>query len=225
MALTDGDRLMQRYLRDRELPGADDHEPDLGVSRRPDFFIPRAGVSLVAEVKTLTKSPILERTKVAGFGRAFSMGADELHRPIRSAVKEASRQLRPLRDHGHALVVVIANPHRLPFDHSLGMVLGALYGNEAVVMPFDSATGTLDEDAASAQFTRNGKLTNDHPYISGVVLLDADPDGVPTARAFETVSAAVLGTAVRLPLEVFDGARDQRYSWDRDGDQAVVVER
>lgn len=225
MPMTDGDALVQRCLLDRGYTEAEQHEPDLGITRRPDFLVHHAGRPVVIEVKTPSTSPILKRTKIVGPNRAFTMGADELHKPIRSAVKEASEQLKPLRERRCALVVAVANPHGLLFDHSAAMVLGALYGNQAVVLPYDNATGTLNAEAAAARFTRNGKLTNDHPYVSGVVLVDPGPDGVPVARAFETITAAVTGEAVSLPLGMFAGPHDRRYSWRREGDDAVFEER
>jgi hypothetical protein len=211
MPMTDGDRMLQCYLRDRRLSGSDDHEPDLGGPTVPDFLVRYDGGEMLLEVKSFERSRLADRAAVAGRSRAFMMGSKEIYGPIRSAVREAARQLKPHQAAGRALVVVLANPKQLAIDLRDFIICGALYGDPAATFSVDPSTGAAREKPSIA-LTRDGKLTNDHPYISGVVVLHrADDHGV-IAEAYESHAAAVEHTAEPLPLRLFDGPLDTRRS-------------
>jgi hypothetical protein len=169
MGLTEADRGFQDYLRTHGYEGADDHEPDLGVTRRPDFLIARDGAQAICEIKSFADSPVARRMRAAPNARIFSMGDDEVYGPIRRQVHEAARQMRELRDTGIPLVAVLANPLRLPLELDVPVIVHALYGNPVFTGPYNPATGAIE--SLTYRLGRDGELTNDHPYLSAVALL------------------------------------------------------
>ena len=221
--MTDGDRLFQRYLRNRGLDGADEHEPDLGGPPCPDFLVRHAGGEVLFEVKSIERTPLQAKMELFGPARqSFTMGPDEVHKPIRSAIKAAARQLKPYQRAGRALVVVITNPNGVPVDLSEPTVLGAMYGDPGYVVTIDPATGGATGEGRMA-FTRNGKLTADHRYLSGVVVAWLGRDGAAAVEVYETIAAACNGTAEPLPRHLFDGPGDRVTTWRAEGDWAVPV--
>jgi hypothetical protein len=94
----------------------------------------------------------------------------EVYGPIRNQVKEAAKQLKPLAVRGIPLVVVLANPDEARVNLSVESVIAALYGNPQWTMQIDTATGAA-VDEGHLELGRDGKLTNDHAYLSAVVLL------------------------------------------------------
>src|SRR5690242_12530167 len=102
----DAEEWFARYL---ESEGYEfSYEADLGVPTRPDFLIRRKGESAICEVKSFEQVPKLEKRLATGQPSAIS--AEELYGPVRGAVREAARNLKPLDGSGTALVVVLANP-------------------------------------------------------------------------------------------------------------------
>lgn len=145
-------------------------EPDLGVPKRPDRLIERDGLRAVCEVKQFDKDPRADKPR----GVAFVMSEEEVHKPVRRAVKAASDQLRPLKSCGLPLVILLANPN--DFRVSLGTedVIHALYGDSSVTFPIYLGTGpTPPSVREDAQFIagRNGQIRNVAQYVSAVVLL------------------------------------------------------
>ena len=68
------------------------------------------------------------------------------------------------------LVGVLANPAGAPVDLSVSHLLAALYGNPQWAMTIDSQSGAA-VDEGRLELGRDGKLTNDHPYLGAIVLL------------------------------------------------------
>ncbi len=170
MGLTEADRGFQDYLHTHGYEGAEDHEPDLGVSRRPDFLIARDGVQAICEVKAFADSPVARRLRAVPNARMFTMGDDEVYGPIRRQVHEAARQMRELRDTGIPLVAVLANPLGLPLELNVPAIVHALYGNPVFTGPYNPATGAIE--SLTYRLGRDGELTNDHAYLSAVALLN-----------------------------------------------------
>jgi hypothetical protein len=134
-------------------------EPDLGVEKRPDRLIERDGVRVVCEVKEFTTSALAK----AGRGpRSFS--SKEWYKPVRKTVESAAGQLRPPRDRGLPLVVVISNPKGVPVPLETKDVIYALYGDPTYTLTIDTATGG-PVGGVGFGAGRNGRLTNYHPYI------------------------------------------------------------
>lgn len=169
MAKTTADVWFEDYLREQGAePG--EHEPtprDAGDSR-PDFLPTFEGQQIACEVKQFGKN--------SKFGRRVgeqSVGVipdTALYGPIRNQVKEAARQLKPLAAEGIPLVVLLANPEGVLVDLSVQNVIAALYGNLQWTMQIDSATGAAVDDG-HFELGRDGKLTNDHAYVSAVAVL------------------------------------------------------
>lgn len=170
MAKTSGDELFERYLAERGYePGP--HEPSLaahGIEKRPDF-LPRFGPMRIAcEVEQFKAgASALERRLRSQRTVAASTG--EVYGPIRNHIREAADQLKPLQALNVPLVVVLANPEGAIVDLSVTHVTAALYGNLGFAMQIDRTAGA----AMNTRFElgRDGKVTNDHPYISAVALL------------------------------------------------------
>lgn len=164
MKTTLSETRFDRYLVEHGYdPG--DPEPDLGVEKHPDRLIERDGVRVVCEVKEFTTSPLAK----AGRGpRSFS--SKEWYKPVRKTVETAAGQLRPLKDSGLPLVVVISNPRGVPVPLETEDVIHALYGDPTYTFTIDTARGG-PVGGVNFGAGRNGRLTNYHPYISGVVIL------------------------------------------------------
>lgn len=162
----DGERWVERYLRTHGYTY--EYEPDLGVSRRPDFLARRDGVEIVCEVKSFQQPTPLER-RISGTNQATMISADEEYGPMRSAVREAARQLRPLAGSRWPLVVVLANPHGYWVNLTLERLVEAMFGNPVIVGRFDPEEGQVED--FRFDYGRDGRLRNDHPYISAVAIV------------------------------------------------------
>jgi len=162
----EAERWFERYMRDH---GYDyDYEPDLGVSTRPDFLVWRADVQMVCEVKGFDQPTPLER-RLRGTSHTTMISSDEEYGPMRSAVREAARQLKPLAGSGYPLVVVLANPMGHRVNLSLERLVEAMYGNPGLVGNFNAEKGEVED--FRFELGRDGRLRNDHPYISAVAIL------------------------------------------------------
>jgi hypothetical protein len=153
------DRYVAEHGQD---PG--DPEPDLGISRRPDRLITWNGDHAVCEVKEFGED-VVEST-----GGARAIGATVWYGPVREAVHRGARQMRDLAGSKLPLVVVLANPRGMFIPLKTRDVIYSLYGNPGYTFEVDTATGgAVTEPQAFAG--RDGEITNDHPYLSGVLLL------------------------------------------------------
>jgi hypothetical protein len=171
MPKTTGDELFERYLREHGYE-AGPHEPDLaehGITKRPDF-LPQLGELLIAcEVEQFTSGASALERRLADQRTVFASGK-EVYGPIRNHVAKAAQQLKPLIALELPLVVVLANPEGAMIDLSVEHVLSALYGDPTFTMEIDPTTGAAVGEGRY-EFGRDGKLTNDHPYLSAIALL------------------------------------------------------
>jgi|GEM_PF-5719424 len=163
---TESERWFERYLRAHGY--SYDYEPDLGVEKRPDFLIERKDVRVVCEIKAFETVPALQK-KLEGATQPMMASDDEVYGPMRSAVREASKQLKPLADAGMPLVVVLANPLGYRVHLNIEHLIEAMFGNPGWAGRFDAETGTVEE--MKFEYGRDGKLRNDHPYISALLIL------------------------------------------------------
>jgi hypothetical protein len=199
---TAGDRIFEAYLREHKVP-VPEHEPDLGVGRRPDYLVALDGHKCLCEVKEFAPTT----NSIPGSG---SWPMETVLKPIRSKVHEGARQLRPAADLGHPLVVVLTNPHHAPVILGEQEVLWALEGDPVVRMHVGStATGPPIHTVG-----QNGELRHDHPYLTAVVVLYRSL-GEPEHYA-AVVYVPNSGEAVALPDVFFRGPRDRvlEYSFD-----------
>jgi hypothetical protein len=199
-----GEVLFEQYLVEHGLD-VPPHEPDLGVGKRPDYVIERDGHRCVCEVKEFSRdASSLPRT--VGYS---SSGMDLMLKPIRPQIRQAAPQLKPVAALGLPLVVVIANPHGATVFTDANHVICAMYGDLAVRMRIDRSTGAaVGEPRWIAD--RNGKLTNDHPYISAVAMLRQYQAGGLGIDVFKAASPS----ATPVPGVFFDGPCDRVYEYD-----------
>lgn len=171
MPKTSGDELFERYLRDRGYePGS--HEPSLvehGIEKRPDYVPRNKHMRIACEVEQFSAGESALERRLASQG-TVSASAKEVYGPIRRHIQSAAKQLKPLTTLDLPLVVVLANPDGAMIDLSVDHVLAALYGNPMFSIQVDRTTGA-PADQGRFEFGRDGKLTNDHSYLSAVVLL------------------------------------------------------
>ncbi|MFF2572691.1 hypothetical protein [Streptomyces sp. NPDC058084] len=153
-----------RYLRERGYTF--EVEPEFGTGRHPDYLISAGEHTLVAEVKAFETYGMFEG---AIPGQVMTRSLDDALVPIRKKIKEAAGQLKGLQGRGWPLVIVLDNPggRPIPFD-SPYMILSAMYGDLTLNAPLGPG-GVLGEFRAVAG--RNGKLRNDHAYISAVAVV------------------------------------------------------
>ncbi|MFJ2937939.1 hypothetical protein ACIO8G_34890 [Streptomyces sp. NPDC087219] len=153
-----------RYLRERGYTF--EVEPEFGTGRHPDYLISAGKHSIVAEVKAFETYGMFAN---AVPGQVMTRSLSDALAPIRGKIKEAAGQLKGLQDRGWPLVVVLDNPagRPIPLD-SPYMILSAMYGDLTLNAPLEPE-GVLGEFRAVAG--RNGKLRNDHAYISAVAVV------------------------------------------------------
>jgi hypothetical protein len=153
----------ERYLKERGY--AFEHEPDWGTPRRPDYRITTDQGILAGEVKSFETCGILDGL---GGGQFRQRPVTKALEPIRKQIKDAAGQLKVLTHLGIPLVVVLDNPGNRPVSLEPHMVISAMYGDL-------SYSAALLEDGSMEELTgvlgRNGKLTNDHQYISAVAII------------------------------------------------------
>lgn len=143
-----------------------EHEPDLGVPTRPDYLIERDGLQAACEVKGF-KTLGIWGPMLASPGTLVSRSMKEALRPIRRQIGTAAKQLKPLSSRGLPLVVVLANPRAAGVDLHPHMVISAMYGD----LEAQFTTAGAGEPTSEWVAGRNGRLTNDHPHISAVVVV------------------------------------------------------
>jgi hypothetical protein len=205
-------------------------EPDLGILKRPDRVINRDGLSAVCEVKQFDKNPLAWMHET-GQGGWF----DE-HKSVRRAVQQAANQLRPLKERGLPLVVVLANPRGYHVELSGEQVVFALYGNDSLVFRVYTGDGPPPPEFSGPPeykrvVGRDGQIRASAQYISAVVMLyrrhqyfdSRDEADVPEDECWVEVIPAISEQAVPLPDSFFNGPNDLRWQYDRETEQIKRV--
>lgn len=162
----EAERWFERYLRAHGYEY--EYEPDIGVSKRPDFLVRRDGERVVCEVKAFEEVTKLEK-RLAGTKQATMVSDDEVYGPMRGAVKNAASQLKPLAGTGLPLVVVLANPKGQMVHLDMERLVEAMFGNPIWRGRYDPEEGRVED--LQFDYGRDGRLRSDHPYISAVVIL------------------------------------------------------
>jgi hypothetical protein len=214
------ERLFEQYLDAHGYRW--EHEPAFGTATAPDYWIERLGVEVVCEVKQFETDAIREMGRAAG--GAVVIPPKLLYRTIRGGIAKAAKQLKPLADRGLPLVVVLSNPCRASLLLSPPTLFHAMYGDDRWAAP-DEIAPTIEQWPIPTAAGRDGEMTSKHSYISAVLALGRrrDPEELfdPPARPDQSTAPYVhvvdaLGdAAVPLPLSVFDGSSDARWSPDR----------
>ena len=156
---------MATWLDDRDYRW--EFEPgDWGVNTCPDFRVEVFGQKLAIEVESIESWGGFKTIKPGQ--PPFSRTMDRALEPVRSKIRKGARQLKPLAGTGMPLLVAVVNPYNRPVPYSADMMISAMYGDPTYTFPADGGPGR-------ATLGRNGKLTNDHPYLSGVLVLRSGP--------------------------------------------------
>jgi hypothetical protein len=131
----------EHYLVDHDVDGGDDHHPNLGVSKRPDYRIGRGLPGAICEVKEFTTSG-MEKRFAAAAGQPMSLSDKEVYGSVRRKISDAASQLKPLADRDEALVVVLANPHGVHVPlWRVDDIVACMYGNQGYSMLVNVETG------------------------------------------------------------------------------------
>lgn len=237
-----GEELFERYLRDHGYEGAGAQHPELGAGpKRPDYRISRGGHEAVCEHKQFETMFKWAKLRASLTGSA-AWTADESLGPVRNAIKTAAGQLKALRTQGRPLIVVLSNPLGADVDLDPESVLHAMYGDPVhpislgadgpIAGPatvgrngqltnshqYISAVACLRFSTraddwwmtqdANAQFRRRVRLAARKPYEEPAEA----PKGDYVAVDLIDTRSALLGGAVRVPGNFFDGPDDQRWS-------------
>jgi hypothetical protein len=163
----EGELLFESYLAEHGYPEPA-YEPDLGVPTRPDYVVTRGEAEAICEVEEFNPD--------SGWSPAAAGPSDgfrslkDLLRPVRNKIRAAAKQLKPLADVGRPLVIVLANPGGAWVGLSPREMVWAMYGDPAFAFTVDAETGEAVDEGGFIT-TRNGKLRNDHPYISAVTVV------------------------------------------------------
>lgn len=135
-----------------------EYEPDLATVSKPDYRVTTPTGPVICEVKSFREQPMPS----SGF---LVRDARQVLATSRNSIKAAAHQLRELSGAGMPLVIVMANPAGVHV--SLDLVVHAMYGDMQATITSTDGGSTYSELLA----TRNGGLSNDHPYVSGVLVL------------------------------------------------------
>lgn len=150
----------------------------LGVDtlKNPDRLVTRAAEELaICEVKEWRSSP-LDRIPAGQKSATFS--SEQVFGTAADAVQTAAReQLRPFRDVGLPLVVVLANPHHRFVPLAPRDMTMSLFGTSDVIqLPASGppvARRISKGVGALVALDGRGEVFNPHPYLSAVVVVHA----------------------------------------------------
>jgi len=170
--VNEAERWFERYLRTHDYEY--EYEPpfDPEIPTRPDFIARRGDAELVCEVKGFEEVPPVER-RVRGATHPMMLSAREVLGPMRGAVREAARNLKPLAGSPWPLIVVLANPLELKVFLSMDRLTEAMVGDLGVAGAYNPEQGQVEN--MRFEYGRDGRLRNDHPYISAVAILHEHP--------------------------------------------------
>lgn len=130
--MNEGELLFDRYLeahhyRRRHEP---DYQRELGLtlrpSTRPDFLVEHDHTRAICEVRAFESSMLAEHLAK---NRVGSVPPQVVFGPLRAALHEKARQLRPFANLGLPLVIVVANPLRTTVSLDDFHVTAAMFGN------------------------------------------------------------------------------------------------
>lgn len=172
------EELFNRYLNERGYSWISPCDSD---QRNPDRLITAPdGRQAVCEVKSFATLGLLEKAHFregeAGIRVSQPMAClqEEALKSIRGKIKQAAKQLKRYEDCGLPLMVVLANPMGCPIPLDERSVIAAMYGDFDAVFEL-TEPGSDREGVSRMQTGRNGRLTNDHQYVSAIALLCERP--------------------------------------------------
>lgn len=147
-----------------------------GKEKRPDFTIVHDGAECFFDVK--------DRTKLAR-----GAGAHDPHKWFREQIVQGGRKFKEFKGSVCAIVLCPANAWAGDFEDP-DIMLGSMYGNFGIVIPFNRKKGTFDGELERWEFLGGGKMirphwkTPQHTTISALVSLRNVPMGQARMLAF-----------------------------------------
>lgn len=154
-------------------------EPELGGIKNPDFAIEREGIKAICEVKEFETLGIVG-LMAKQLNTLITRPVKKLLDPVRNQIGSAAQQLKEFQDTGSPLIVVLANPHDAGVNLSETFVISAMYGDIGTRFSIGTNGETISEDIVG----RNGRLTNDHQYVSAVVVVNRHEKNQEESNAF-----------------------------------------
>jgi hypothetical protein len=186
-AKTDADLLFETYLRQN---GRQDflYEARLPETLKvPDYQLPSTPKPLLFEVK--------------GFDAEIPHGCGyfDPYPPLRRKITKAAETFKNLGQYPCSLVLHYAGPGLIFLDPPF--IFGAMLGEVAIEMPFDHASGTLQDEDARRVFSKRGRMIQygkgGHPEktvnttINAIVVVEHYPLGQRRfGRHYDTLEAA-----------------------------------
>lgn len=167
MKKTKSEELFERYLRETAHDGWDDHQPDLGSAKNPDYKISKNGASAIVDVKEFADSKLHQRSQVGN--KVFNASQDEMLGDVRDKIGKFAKQVKPFERSGLPLVLVLANPNNILVPLGEFEIRAAMYGMPMFGGEFDPEVGQVMNMRTIPGL--NGKLTNHHQYISAIAVL------------------------------------------------------
>ena len=137
---TFGEDLFKRYLDSQGI--SYEREPPLpGIGRRVDFVVEH-----LEDGKILLEVKDVDNPVKPGFRGSF-----DAYRPIRSQIDDARKKFKHMSGYCCALVLA-APPWSLAFLEWPQTVLGAMYGDAGIRIPFNRDLGHFDADQVTTEF-------------------------------------------------------------------------
>lgn len=126
-------------------------------------------------------------------------------RPVRHKIRAAARQLKPLAGSGRPLVIMLANPRGARVGLSPQEIVWTMYGDPAFAFSMDPRTGEAVDEGGFIT-TANGKLRNDHPYISAVTVVSQRDRAV---DFYDELVAGMDGASADEKWRAINAAKDR----------------
>ena len=163
-------------------------EPELFGFSKPDFLISKFDKKALCEVKEFETHGIFTNFDF-DLSVTRSRPLKEALKPIRNQISAAAGQLKEHQGLGFPLIVVLANPLRAQVTLNDSLIISAMFGDLSTVFSIDEKGKTKSLDYVG----RNGALTNNHKYISGIVHLEQ------VSRNQETLKALITNATSENP--------------------------
>ena len=178
---TESEKRFDEYLQAHGYVGEQDIDwrERFGVDtpKNPDRLVSRAREELaICEVKEWQSSPL---DRIPAGQRSASFSGEQIFGTLADAVQAAAlEQLRPFKDVGVPLVVVLANPHHKHVPLGADDMTRSLFGTtDSIVVPVGGGPGDARRVSsgvgALCVVDAAGQLANPHPYLSAVVVVHA----------------------------------------------------
>lgn len=138
-----------------------------GRHKRPDFTIRYHDSNCYFDVKDRTR---------------LEVGSGDPYRWFREQIRRAGAQFKEFKGEICAVVLCPANTWSGDFENP-DIMLGSMYGDLGVVIPFDRTRDTLDDTLARWSFLNHGKMIRphwrqpQHTTISALITLRSIPMG------------------------------------------------